>query len=95
MSSIVTQERKLYAFKMAQVKTPSNKIMLVDEDRSTIDDLRWAPEYGNLISERHNRRGVVSLADGHAQLVLPKFGQVEANIKRFFWNYPVNFHWLV
>ncbi len=81
MSSIVTQERKLYAFKMAQVKTPSNKIMLVDEDRSTIDDSRWAPEYGNLISERHNRRGVVSLADGHAQLVLPKFGQIDANTK--------------
>jgi prepilin-type processing-associated H-X9-DG protein len=81
MSSIVTQERKLYAFKMAQVKTPSNKIMLVDEDRATIDDSRWAPDYGNLISSRHNRRGVVSLADGHAQSVLPKFGQIDANTR--------------
>jgi hypothetical protein len=79
MSSIVTRERKLYAFKLTQVKTPSNKIMLVGEDRSTIDDSRWAPHYGNLISEWHNPRGVVSLADGHTQLVLPKFSQTAAN----------------
>ena len=81
MSSIVTRERKLYAFKMAQVKNPSGKIMLVDEDRGTIDDSRWAPNYGNLICERHNGRGVVTFADGHSQLVLPKFGQVEANTR--------------
>ena len=81
MSSIVTPDRKLYAFKMAQVKNPSGKIMLVDEDRGTIDDSRWVAESDNLISERHNRRGVVSFADGHLQLVLPKFGQTEANTK--------------
>jgi prepilin-type N-terminal cleavage/methylation domain-containing protein/prepilin-type processing-associated H-X9-DG protein len=81
MSSIVTPDRKLYAFKMAQVKNPSGKIMLVDEDRGTIDDSRWAPEFRNLISQRHNGRGVVGLADGHVQLVLPKFGQTEANTR--------------
>jgi prepilin-type processing-associated H-X9-DG protein len=81
MSSIVTPDRKLYAFKMAQVKNPSGKIMLVDEDRGTIDDSRWAPEFSNLISQRHNGRGVVGLADGHVQLVLPKFGQTEANTR--------------
>lgn len=81
MSSIVTRERKLYAFKMAQVKNPSNKIMLVDEDRATIDDSRWAPNYGNLICQRHNGRGVVSFADGHVQLVVPKFGESEANTR--------------
>ena len=73
--------RKLHAFKLAQVKNPSGKIMLVDEDRGTIDDSRWAPEFGNLICQRHNGRGVVGLADGHAQLVLPKFGETEANTK--------------
>jgi prepilin-type processing-associated H-X9-DG protein len=84
MSSIVTQDRQLYAFRMSQVKTPSNKIMLVDEDRDSIDDSRWAPDYGNEISHRHNRRGVVCLADGHAQSVLPKFGQIDANTKPMF-----------
>jgi prepilin-type N-terminal cleavage/methylation domain-containing protein/prepilin-type processing-associated H-X9-DG protein len=79
MSSIVTQDRKLYGFKTMQVKDPAAKIMLVDEDRNTIDDSRWAPGYGNLISSRHNRRGVVAFADGHAQLVLPAFGLNEAN----------------
>ena len=81
MSSIVTEDRKLYAFKAMQVRNPASKIMLVDEDRSTIDDSRWAPGYGNLISARHNKRGVVVLADGHAQLVLPQFGMDEANTR--------------
>jgi prepilin-type N-terminal cleavage/methylation domain-containing protein len=81
MSSIITQDRKLYAFKMAQVKSPSGKIMLVDEDRGTIDDSRWAAEYENLICKRHNRRGVVSFAEGHVRVVLPQFGQTEANTK--------------
>ena len=81
MSSIVTQDRRLYPFKTAQVKSPSTKIMLVDEDRSTLDDSRWAPGYDNLIAQRHTGRGVVALADGHIQLVLPKFGQDPANTK--------------
>ena len=84
MSSIITQDRKLYAFKASQVKNPAGKIMLVDEDRKTIDDSRWAPDYDNLISERHNRRGVVSFADGHAQVFLPQFGQIAANSKPMF-----------
>jgi prepilin-type N-terminal cleavage/methylation domain-containing protein/prepilin-type processing-associated H-X9-DG protein len=81
MSSIITQERKLYAFKTAQVKDPSTKVMLVDEDRSTLDDSRWAPDYDNLISQRHNRRGVVAFADGHLQAVLPQFGRQEAHTR--------------
>ena len=81
MSSIVTPDRKLYAFKMAQVKNPSGKIMLVDEDRATTDDSRWVAESDNLISQRHNGRGVVGLADGHMRSVLPKFGQTEANTR--------------
>ena len=44
MSSIVTRERKLYAFKMAQIKNPSGKIMLVDEDRGTLDDFALGTE---------------------------------------------------
>jgi len=81
LSSIITTDRKLYAFKTAQVKNPSSKIMLVDEDRSTIDDSRWAPVYNNLMSQRHNGRGVVSFAGGHIRSVIPKFGLSEANTK--------------
>lgn len=84
MGSIITQDRKLYAFKMAQVRTPSRKVMLVDEDRTTIDDSRWAPGYANLIAKRHNARGVVALADGHVQLVLPAYGLDEANTRATF-----------
>jgi prepilin-type processing-associated H-X9-DG protein len=58
--------------------------MLVDEDRSSIDDSRWAPDYDNLISQRHNQRGVVALADGHVQLVLPQFGRDEAHSRPTF-----------
>lgn len=84
MSSIITQDRKLYAFRSAQVKTPSAKIMLIDEDRTTIDDSRWTPGYGSLIAQRHNGRGVVALGDGHVQLVLPAFGQIDANTRPLF-----------
>jgi len=84
MSSIVTQDRKLYPFKTAQVKNPSGKILLVDEDRSTVDDSRWTPGYESLITSRHNRRGVVALADGHVQLVLPSFGQDDANTRAMY-----------
>lgn len=81
MSSIITPERKLYPFKTAQVKSPTSKIMLVDEDRATIDDSRWAPDYANRIAERHNRRGAIVFADEHVQLVLPQFGEQEANAR--------------
>lgn len=81
MSSIITQDRKLYPFKSAQIRTPSSKIMIVDEDRATLDDSRWAIDYGNMICSRHNRRGVVIFADAHAQLVLPSFGTNEAYIR--------------
>ena len=74
MSSIITPERRLYPFKMAQVREPAHKLMLVDEDQGTLDDSRWAPQYGNLIATRHSGRGVVALADGHAELVKPAYG---------------------
>ena len=84
MSSIVTRDRRLYAFKTAQVRSPSGKIMLVDEDRSTLNDSCWTPGDGRLISRRHNRRGAVALADGHVELKLPNFGLEEANSRPMF-----------
>jgi prepilin-type N-terminal cleavage/methylation domain-containing protein len=46
---------------MSQVRHPSQKILLIDEDPETIDDGCWAPENyfidgHNLISNRHDRR---------------------------------------
>jgi prepilin-type N-terminal cleavage/methylation domain-containing protein/prepilin-type processing-associated H-X9-DG protein len=79
MSSIITVDRRLYAFKTAQVKNPSGKIMLVDEDRSTLDDSRWTPSSGSLISRRHRGRGAITFSDGHVETVLPSFGLDEAN----------------
>jgi prepilin-type N-terminal cleavage/methylation domain-containing protein/prepilin-type processing-associated H-X9-DG protein len=81
MSSIITQERKLYPFKTPQVRNPAKKIMLVDEDRGTLDDSRWAPDWANSIGARHGGRGVVVLADGHAQLVLPEYGKQDAHAR--------------
>jgi prepilin-type processing-associated H-X9-DG protein/prepilin-type N-terminal cleavage/methylation domain-containing protein len=65
-----------------QVRNPSEKILLIDESASTIDDGCWAwqPSQGagkNVLSNRHDRkaedpkranagRGNVAFADGHA-----------------------------
>ncbi len=84
MSTIITRDRKVYAFKMSQVKRPADKIMLVDEDSGTIDDSRWAPEYGNRIAGRHNGKGPVVFPDAHVQMVTPEFGTQEAHTKPTF-----------
>ena len=84
MSSIITLDRKLYAFKTAQVKNPSRKIMLVDEDRNTLVDSRWTPSSGGLISRRHNGRGAITFSDGHVEMVFPSFGLDEANSRPSF-----------
>jgi prepilin-type N-terminal cleavage/methylation domain-containing protein/prepilin-type processing-associated H-X9-DG protein len=74
MSTIITQFREVYPFKSTQIKTPSAKIMLVEESDKTINDPRWVPTE-NPISNRHRGRGNVIFADGHAEIELPDFGQ--------------------
>jgi prepilin-type N-terminal cleavage/methylation domain-containing protein/prepilin-type processing-associated H-X9-DG protein len=78
MSTIITQDRKVYPFRPADIVKPATKIMLVEEDRQTIDDSRWIPESGgnqNLVSPRHNGgKGNVIFGDGHLEAVTPAFG---------------------
>lgn len=76
MSTIITKERKAYYFRSSSISTPSHKIMLVEEDRGTIDDPRWVPvgPKTNLVAQRHERRGFVAFADGHVQKVSERFG---------------------
>ena len=74
MSTIITKDRLVYPFKMAEVRTPSVKIMLVEEAREHINDPRWVPTQ-NLISDRHQKKGAVTFADGHIELVTPQFGR--------------------
>jgi prepilin-type N-terminal cleavage/methylation domain-containing protein/prepilin-type processing-associated H-X9-DG protein len=78
MSTIITQGRQVYPFRVSQIRNPTAKIMLVEENRATIDDSRWVPRGEgppNLVSPRHSRRGDVSFADGHLEAVTPSFGQ--------------------
>jgi len=83
MSTIITADRKVFAFRSADIKNASAKIMLVEEDRETIDDSRWVPDNNgaqNLITSRHNGgKGNVIFADGHLQAVAPEFGQDATN----------------
>jgi prepilin-type N-terminal cleavage/methylation domain-containing protein/prepilin-type processing-associated H-X9-DG protein len=85
MSTIITRSRKAYFFKTPQVKNPSQKILLVDEDRKTLNDSRWVPveshSVKNLIAQRHNNKGAVSFADGHTESVPADYGLNPAHSK--------------
>jgi prepilin-type N-terminal cleavage/methylation domain-containing protein/prepilin-type processing-associated H-X9-DG protein len=86
MSTIITQQRKVYPFKATSISRPAQKIMLVEEERSTIDDPRWVPvgPKTNLVATRHDGKGYVTFGDGHNELVTPLFGMNPAN------NNPIN-----
>ncbi|HZV36999.1 MAG TPA: hypothetical protein VFB72_20650, partial [Verrucomicrobiae bacterium] len=79
MSTIITRDRQVFPFRSADIKSASEKIMLVEESRQTINDSRWVPvgTHGdqNFVSNRHNGgKGNVVFADGHLQAVTPDFG---------------------
>jgi prepilin-type N-terminal cleavage/methylation domain-containing protein/prepilin-type processing-associated H-X9-DG protein len=75
----------LPAYKVTQVHAPSRKIILVDENPTTIDDGCWAPDHffsdgHNLLSDRHEKRderskdpnygrGNVLFCDGHSDYI--------------------------
>jgi prepilin-type N-terminal cleavage/methylation domain-containing protein/prepilin-type processing-associated H-X9-DG protein len=84
LSTVITREREVFPFKTGQVKRPSEKIMLVDEDSRTLDDSRFAADYENLVAARHNGKAPVAFADSHIKMVTPQFGSVEANVKPTF-----------
>lgn len=81
-----------YHFKLVNVKRPSNKIMLAEEQaahridesfnprgsEAIINDGRWVPT-GDVVTIRHNKKGDVAFADGHVQAVTPRFGLDQAN----------------
>ena len=84
---------KPYVFKLGSVKQPANKIMLAEEQTShksnesidgptgtssLINDGRFVPP-GDLITLRHNKRGDVNFADGHAQPLRPKLARDDPN----------------
>jgi prepilin-type N-terminal cleavage/methylation domain-containing protein/prepilin-type processing-associated H-X9-DG protein len=80
-----------FPFKMSRVRSPALKIMLVEERTSVgpaesvpaaggplIDDGRWLPG-GNWLTARHNRKGDVNFADGHAESVKPEYADDPAH----------------
>jgi prepilin-type N-terminal cleavage/methylation domain-containing protein/prepilin-type processing-associated H-X9-DG protein len=78
MSTIITRDRQVFPFKASNINNPSTKIMLVEEDRQTINDSRWVPQdkgIPNLVANRHGGgKGDVVFADGHLEPVTPTFG---------------------
>jgi prepilin-type N-terminal cleavage/methylation domain-containing protein/prepilin-type processing-associated H-X9-DG protein len=78
MATLVTTSRQVYPFKLASVKNPSAKLMLVEEDRATLDDGRWVPS-NNPLCDRHGGKCDATFADGHVETVLPEFGDDTAN----------------
>ena len=89
VSTIITKTRVVYPFKSTQIRNPSAKLMLVEEDRKTINDPRWVPVEAstrrfskasyNLITARHSGKGDVTFADTHVEAVTPQFGQNPTN----------------
>jgi prepilin-type N-terminal cleavage/methylation domain-containing protein/prepilin-type processing-associated H-X9-DG protein len=81
-----------FLFKLGSVRNPSGKIMLAEEQAShrkdessdpggtssIINDGRWVPT-GDIVTLRHNKKGDVAFADGHAQAVTPRFGLDQNN----------------
>lgn len=76
-----------YLFKSANVRRPSNTIMLAEEVaslspfdnkdptyQSVVDDGRWEPN-NNRLTGRHNNNADVTFADGHVQPVNWKVGE--------------------
>ncbi len=78
MATIITSDRQVYPFKVSSVKNPSAKLMLVEEDRATLDDARWVPG-NNPLTDRHGGKCDAAFADGHVETVLPEFGEDTAN----------------
>ncbi len=81
-----------HIFKLGAVVRPSNKIMLAEEQTShkpgesidvggsssIINDGRFVPP-GDLITLRHNKRGDINFADGHAEPIRPKLARDDPN----------------
>ena len=78
MSTIITTYREVFPFRGSQINNPSGKIMLVEEDRSTINDPRWRPPT-NPLTKRHGEKADVVFADSHVEAVKSSFATNAVN----------------
>jgi len=92
MASIVDNNNRVYPFKLSSVKQPANKIMLAEEQTthkaiesidvggttSIINDGRFVPP-GDLITQRHNKKGDINFGDGHAEPIRPRLARDDPN----------------
>ena len=92
MASIVDNNNRVYPFKLGSVKQPANKIMLAEEQTthkaiesidvggttSIINDGRFVPP-GDLITQRHNKKGNINFGDGHAEPIRPRLARDDPN----------------
>src|SRR5690606_9151703 len=83
---------RAYIFKASSIVNPAGKIMLAEEQTShkanesvdvggsssIINDGRWVPP-GDFVTTRHNRRGDVNFADGHAENIFPRVANEPRN----------------
>lgn len=91
MASIIDQElgyfTNVYLFRASSVLSPSQKIMLAEEEDKKVRTMhfadgifglpggaRWAPPF-DPISDRHRGRGNVVMGDSHVETVFPSFGR--------------------
>ena len=79
---------RAYLFRMTALRSPSSKLMLVEEQvshkrgespdvggtTSIINDGRWVPG-GDKITVRHNKKGNTTYADGHVENILPRVAE--------------------
>ena len=77
MSSLYGKGVPPLHFKASSIRNPSDKMMVVEEKSSSgsgasPDDGRWVP-LDNKISDRHNKKGTVVVADNHVETVTQKF----------------------
>jgi prepilin-type N-terminal cleavage/methylation domain-containing protein/prepilin-type processing-associated H-X9-DG protein len=70
MASIITVERKVYPYRASMILKPSEKIMLTEESRETVNDPRFVPKDDKL-TDRHNGRCNALFADGHIKTIDP------------------------
>jgi len=78
-------------FALGKLRNPGAKIMLAEEpasfapndmpegDQTAIQDGRWMPNAGDVLTMRHGGKGDTSFADGHAELETWQFGTNEVN----------------
>lgn len=72
LATLITSAGRAYRFRSASVNNPSGKILLLEEERSKINDARWVPGIST-VTTRHRQRGNAAFCDGHVEAVEPAF----------------------